>query len=144
MHSWSTARLRCPITISPGGSAAPGWSHFGTNRRFTACAIRRRERSSCRRARSTNGISLPLTDWVEVGPEGTVTGFTVVRYAEPYQPLPIPYGLALIRLDGADTALTHIVRQQDLDRLKVGGRVRAVFAEKRTASILDIAWFEPV
>jgi uncharacterized OB-fold protein len=86
----------------------------------------------------------PLDDWVEVGPEGTITGFTVVRYAEPYQPLPTPYGLALIRLDGADTALTHIVRQQDLDRLKVGVRVRAVFAEKRTASILDIAWFEPV
>ena len=72
-----------------------------------------------------------------------VTGFTIIRYAEPYQPLPTPYGLALIRLDGADTALAHIVRQQDLDRLKVGGRVRAVFAEKRTASILDIAWFEP-
>ena len=74
----------------------------------------------------------------------TVTGFTIVRYTEPYQPLPTPYGLALIRLDGADTALTHVVRQQDLERLKVGGRVRAVFREKRTASILDIAWFEPV
>jgi hypothetical protein len=28
--------------------------------------------------------------------------------------------------------------------LQVGGRVRAVFAAKRTASILDIGWFEPV
>jgi uncharacterized OB-fold protein len=86
----------------------------------------------------------PLDDWVEVGPEGTVTGFTVIRYAEPYQPLPTPYGLALVQLDGADTALVHLVRQQDLDRLTVGARVRAMFAEKRTASILDIAWFEPV
>jgi uncharacterized protein len=83
-------------------------------------------------------------DWVEVGPEGEVTGFTVVRYPEPYQPLPVPFGLALIRLDGADTSLAHIVREQDLGRLKVGGRVRAKFAEKRTASILDIGWFEPV
>jgi len=82
-------------------------------------------------------------DWVEVGPEGTVTGFTIVRYPEPYQPLPVPFGLALIKLDGADTSLTHIVRQQDLDRLHVGGRVRAAFAAKRTASILDIGWFEP-
>jgi uncharacterized protein len=83
-------------------------------------------------------------DWVEVGPEGTVTGFTVIRYPEPYQPLPIPFGLALVQLDGADTSLTHVVRPQDLDRLKVGGRVRAVFAAKRTASILDIGWFEPL
>lgn len=83
-------------------------------------------------------------EWVEVRPEGTVTGFTIVRYAEPYQPLPTPYGLALVRLDGADTALAHIVRQQDLDQLSVGGRVRAVFAPARSASILDIAWFEPL
>jgi uncharacterized protein len=83
-------------------------------------------------------------DWVEVGPEGTVTGFTVVRYPEPYQPLPVPFGLALIRLEGADTSLTHVVREEDLDRLTVGARVRAKFADKRTASILDIGWFEPV
>ena len=87
----------------------------------------------------------PLTaDWVPVGPEGEVTGFTIIRYTEPYQPLPTPYGLALIRLDGADTALAHVVRHQDLRRLKIGARVRAVFATRRSASILDIAWFEPI
>ncbi len=84
------------------------------------------------------------SDWVEIGPEGMVTGYTIIRYPEPYQPLPVPYGLALVRLDGADTALTHIVREQDLERLSIGVRVRAVFAQNRTASILDIAWFEPV
>ena len=84
------------------------------------------------------------SDWVEIGPEGMVTGYTIIRYPEPYQPLPVPYGLALVRLDGADTALTHIVREQDFERLSIGVRVRAVFAQNRTASILDIAWFEPV
>jgi len=83
-------------------------------------------------------------DWVEVGPQGTVTGFTFIRYPEPYQPLPTPYGLALVRLDGADTALAHVVRGEDLERLKVGVRVRAVFAKERKASILDIAYFEPI
>lgn len=83
-------------------------------------------------------------DWVEVGPEGTITGFTVVRYSEPYQPLPVPFGLVLVLFDGADTALTHVVRECDLDRLQVGARVRAVFAEHRTASILDISHFEPL
>ncbi len=83
-------------------------------------------------------------DWVEVGPEGRVTGFTVVRYREPYQPLPVPFGVALIQLDGADTSLVHVVRGEDLEQLAVGRRVRAVFARERKATILDIAHFAPV
>jgi uncharacterized OB-fold protein len=83
-------------------------------------------------------------DWVEVGPEGRVTGFTVIRYREPYQPLPVPFGLALIQLDGADTSLVHVVRGEDLGQLSVGRRVRAVFARERKATILDIAHFAPV
>jgi uncharacterized OB-fold protein len=83
-------------------------------------------------------------DWVEVGPEGRVTGFTVIRYREPYQPLPVPFGLALIQLDGADTSIVHVVRGEDLGQLSVGRRVRAVFARERKATILDIAHFAPV
>jgi uncharacterized OB-fold protein len=83
-------------------------------------------------------------DWVEVGPEGRVTGFTVIRYREPYQPLPVPFGLALIQLDGADTSLVHVVRSEDLGQLSVGRRVRAVFARERKATILDISHFTPV
>jgi uncharacterized OB-fold protein len=83
-------------------------------------------------------------DWVEVGPEGRVTGFTVIRYREPYQPLPVPFGLALIQLDGADTSLVHVVRGEDLGQLSVGRRVRAVFARERRATIRDIAHFVPV
>jgi uncharacterized OB-fold protein len=52
--------------------------------------------------------------------------------------------LALIQLDGADTSLAHVVRGEDLNRLAVGLRVRAVFARERKASILDISHFEPV
>jgi uncharacterized OB-fold protein len=81
---------------------------------------------------------------VEVGPEGQVTGFTVIRYREPYQPLPVPFGLALIQLDAADTSLVHVVRGEDLGQLSVGRRVRAVFARERKATILDIAHFAPV
>ena len=84
-----------------------------------------------------------MTDnWVEVGPAGTVTGFTVVRYAEPYQPKEPPYVLALIRLDGADTPITHLLECGGVEKAKVGMRVRAVFAEERKDSILAIAHFE--
>ncbi|MBP8132004.1 MAG: Zn-ribbon domain-containing OB-fold protein [Candidatus Hydrogenedentes bacterium] len=83
-------------------------------------------------------------DWVEVGPEGTVTGFTVIRYREPYQPKEPPYVLALIRLDGADSCISHLLNCGDPACAHVGMRVRAVFAEESVDNILAIRHFEPV
>jgi len=86
-----------------------------------------------------------LTDaWVEVAPTGTVTAFTVVRYPEPYQPKPPPYVLALIKLDGADTPIAHLLECGDVRNAKVGIRVRAVFSSKCRDNILALAHFEPI
>ncbi len=82
-----------------------------------------------------------IKEWVELGTEGVVTAHTVVRYTGPGQPAEPPFAYALIRLDGADVDLLHIVRH-DLERLKNGVRVRARFKEERTGHILDIADFE--
>lgn len=82
-------------------------------------------------------------NWVDLAAEGTVTGFTVVRYEEPHQPLKPPYVLALIKLDGADTALLHIVKGVEPEQMKTGIKVKAVFADETTASIMDISHFEP-
>jgi len=81
--------------------------------------------------------------WVELADTGTVTGFTVIRYEEPHQPVPPPYILALIKLDGADTPLTHIVQGLPVEQMKTGLRVRAVFAEKTTSTIMDLDHFRP-
>ncbi|MEW6261575.1 MAG: Zn-ribbon domain-containing OB-fold protein [Thermodesulfobacteriota bacterium] len=95
-------------------------------------------RSTCERCFSD------LTNaWVDLESTGTVTGFTVVRYAEPHQPFEPPFILALIKLDGADTPLAHVVRGLDASRIKVGLRVKAVFAEKSTSTIRDIDHFRP-
>ena len=84
-----------------------------------------------------------LTDhWVEVEPTGAVTGFTVVRYAEPYQPKEPPYVLALIKLDGADVPIAHILECGDVGKARIGMRVRAVFSEQGRDNILAIAHFE--
>jgi len=86
-----------------------------------------------------------LTDaWVELEPTGEVTGFTVIRYVEPYQPKQPPYVLALIRLDGADTPVAHILDCGDVGNARVGMRIRAVFSEERKNNILEISHFEPV
>lgn len=82
--------------------------------------------------------------WAEVGPEGVVTGFTVIRYREPYQPKEPPYVLALIKLDHADTAIVHIVECGDPPGMRLGTRVRPIFSEERTDNILAIQHFEPV
>ncbi|MFH1091613.1 MAG: Zn-ribbon domain-containing OB-fold protein [Pseudomonadota bacterium] len=82
--------------------------------------------------------------WVEVGTKGRVSGFTVIRYQEPYQPCRPPYILALIKLDGADTPLVHVVKGVPLDKMKIGLPVEAVFANETTSTIMDIDHFRPV
>jgi uncharacterized OB-fold protein len=86
-----------------------------------------------------------LTDsWVELEPAGEVTGFTVIRYAEPYQPKKPPYVLALIRLHGADTPIAHVLDCGSVENARIGMRVRAVFSEQVKNNILQIAHFEPI
>ncbi|MDP8257589.1 MAG: Zn-ribbon domain-containing OB-fold protein [Candidatus Alcyoniella australis] len=82
--------------------------------------------------------------WVEIGSQGEVTDFTVINYAEPYQPLEPPYVLALIKLDGADTPLTHLLCEVDPEQVVRGMRVEAQFADQREGSILDIKYFKPL
>jgi uncharacterized OB-fold protein len=83
-----------------------------------------------------------MSEWVEVGPQGTLINFTVVHYAEPTHPAPAPFAIGIIRLDGADTGLTHVVRAPEHD-LKIGLRLRPVFAKERKGHILDLQGFEP-
>ncbi len=81
-------------------------------------------------------------EWVEVKPTGVVTGFTVVRYEEPYQPAKPPYILALVQLDGADTAFVHLVKGIAPRDMRVGLPVKAVFAKEDTSTLLNLSHFE--
>jgi uncharacterized OB-fold protein len=83
-------------------------------------------------------------NWVEVGNQGVVANFTVVHYNDKHLPLKAPYILALIKLDGADTPIAHIVSGIDPEKVSIGLRVEAVFADKTTNTILDIDHFAPI
>ncbi|WP_312888114.1 Zn-ribbon domain-containing OB-fold protein [Nonomuraea rhodomycinica] len=86
----------------------------------------------------------PVTDdYVEVGPAGTVTASAWVQEPRPEHPLDRPFAWALIRLDGADTALVHAVDAGDPKELRPGTRVRPVWRERREGGITDIACFRP-
>jgi hypothetical protein len=89
-----------------------------------------------------------MNEWVEVGPEGELKGFTVVRfpYIDPNngQLKKVPFTSIWVTLDGADTRLMHFCNEPDESKLEVGMRMRAVFAEKRTGSIHDVEYFEVI
>ena len=87
--------------------------------------------------------SLPPRDLVVVGPAGTVLSWSWQPAPLAGQPLDRPFGWALIRLDGADTALLHAIDAGSATAMRTGMRVRPRWADERAGSIRDIACFEP-
>jgi uncharacterized OB-fold protein len=85
----------------------------------------------------------PPAELVEVGPEGTVTSWSWAGRPLEGQPLAHPFGWALIRLDGADTAMLHAVDAGSAAAMRTGLRVRVRWADRPAGHIRDIACFEP-
>lgn len=80
-----------------------------------------------------------LTEIVPVSSVGTVLSWS--RQTEPLegQPLDRPFTWALIKLDGADTALLHVVDGE----VKTGDRVHAHWVAEPVGAITDIESFLP-
>jgi uncharacterized OB-fold protein len=88
----------------------------------------------------------PSSEWVAVKDSGTVTAVAIVhKPLDRLHPFAQPFAYVLVKLDGADTALAHVVKD-DLGTLKVGSRVQAVWApdDERTGHMRDIACFRVV
>lgn len=83
-------------------------------------------------------------NWVDIKDTGEITNYTIVRYKDKHLPKEPPYVLAMIKLEGADTPMAHIVEEVDLDKVKVGMKVKAVFAQETRDTILEIDHFKPV
>ena len=87
--------------------------------------------------------SAPPTELVPVGTEGTVTSWSWAPRPLDGQPLAHPFAWALIRLDGADTAMLHAVDAGSPGAMRTGMRVRVRWASRTAGDIRDIACFEP-
>ena len=85
----------------------------------------------------------PPDELVPVGPEGEVTSWSWMPEPIEGQPLEHPFAWALIRLDGADTAMLHAVDAGSPGAMRTGMRVRARWADETTGHIRDIVCFEP-
>jgi uncharacterized OB-fold protein len=86
----------------------------------------------------------PLTELVEVSDEGTVVSWSWMPNPLAGQPLQWAFGWALVRLDGADTAMVHAVDAGTPERMRTGMRVRVRWAGQRGNGIRDIECFEPL
>jgi len=87
-------------------------------------------------------------DFMEVGPNATVTLIDTVYYASP-DPLTgkireTPYVALFMVMDGStpDQSFSHELNPKDINRIKPGMKVRPVWAKKRTGSYTDLVYFE--
>lgn len=84
-----------------------------------------------------------LEEWVPVGPGGVVVSWAWITQPLPKQPLRRPFAWALIRLDGAHTAMLHAVDAGDSSAMRTGMRVTARWRPDRAGDIRDIESFVP-
>lgn len=108
---------------------------------------------ACRRVylppRPVCGICFePTNEWVQVSDEGVLVGATVIRlpFVDPMtgKQRPVPYGMGIIRLDGAATGIFHFVDEIDETKLRVGRRVKANIRPEREGNQQDIISFRLV
>jgi len=89
-------------------------------------------------------------EWVEVAHQGTLEAFTICYV--PFLGLPQPpVAMIMVKLEGADTGLQHLLGGVDLsdpdksrELVKIGMRVEAVWREQRRGEIGDIQHFKPI
>lgn len=84
-----------------------------------------------------------LTELVEVGPGGEITTWAWVTSPHPKHPLDRPFAWALVKPDGADTAMVHVVDAGSIDAMSTGMRVVPRWADEREGRIEDLACWVP-
>src|SRR5947209_8741552 len=103
------SRIAVPYAWSAGTTGTRFFKALAEEGRFLATRC-----PACRKvflppAKSCGRCLKDCEEWLEVGPGGVLLSFTQADYESPAHPWPKPiYGL--IRLDGADTALLHVLK----------------------------------
>ncbi len=85
-----------------------------------------------------------IEEWVELGHQGSLITYTIVRYESSALPTNPPFAYGIILLDRASTGLVHFLGEVNFEEIKPGMRVEAVFKDERTGDIMDIRYFRPI
>ena len=87
--------------------------------------------------RSTCSNCYGDVEWTALSGEGTVEGCTVVHFGTSEHVGKVPFVCAFIKLDGASFYIWHMIETEDINSIKPGTRVKALFREKRFGLISD-------
>ena len=87
----------------------------------------------------------PMTELVELPDRGVVYTYCIVNIQFYDQVLEIPYAYAYIVLDGADSAIMHLIQECPVEEIRPGMRVEAVWKDPSewTESMENIRYFKP-
>ena len=83
-----------------------------------------------------------LKEMVEVGPGGSVESYSWIEAPQNHHLIKEPFAFALIKLDGADTSMLHMVTDCKESDLSIGTRVQATWSETHEQRITDIKFFK--
>ncbi|MCL4558277.1 MAG: Zn-ribbon domain-containing OB-fold protein [Deltaproteobacteria bacterium] len=85
--------------------------------------------------------------YVEVDQRGTLENFTVAHVTiegGEIKDAPEPYVIGMIKLEGADSLLSAVVKGLPPEKVKMGAKVKAVWKEPTENNYGDLAYFEIV
>jgi len=87
----------------------------------------------------------PMSELVELPDRGVVYTYCIVNIQFYDQVLEIPYAYAYIILDGADSAIMHLIQECSVEEIRPGMRVEAVWKDPSewTESMENIRYFKP-
>ena len=83
-----------------------------------------------------------LNYMVEVGPGGSVESYSWIEAPQHHHLIKEPFAFALIKLDGADSSMLHMVTDCKESDLSIGTRVQATWSETHEQRITDIKFFK--
>lgn len=134
------SRIKVPYTWSAGEVGSRFLIALRDERKFLGIRCPECQKVYVPPKKSCGSCFTACRDWVEVGPEGTLSAFTQAEFKSAAHPTSNPiYGLILLK--GASTPLLHLIGEAKLDQLRIGMKVAAVFSENRMGHILDVKYF---
>jgi uncharacterized protein len=141
-------RVVTPVRLAYDYSASPEESVFGRGLKegrilAQGCPTCHKVYVPPRGACPVDGV--PTSEPVELPDTGIVTTFCIVNVPFLGQKIKPPYVSAYVLLDGADIAFLHLILGCDVNDVRMGMRVRAVWKpeDERSFSLENISHFEP-
>jgi uncharacterized OB-fold protein len=137
-------RIKVPYSWSAGEYGSRFFYELKENKKIWATKCPKCKKVFTPPRKTCPDCFVPIGEWVEVGPNGTLITFTIVRYSAQTHPFPPPFAIGIIQLDRAETGLVHLIGGVEVEGIRSGMRVKPAFKEDRGGSLLDISYFEPV